>query len=428
MSERRHYITTGRRKIPFYIGVMVCLLVISGLCSFSAGPFAGTDSEEVNDKIKSLQKVYEESKRELEESKKRLELKEKEKKEILNKLERSDRDIEKLHSTLNSIKSKERSISKEIDASQQYYLEAEQNLNKYAGHYAQRMRSMYKRQRVSAMEMLFSAGSISAMLRGLRTFTVLAKDDIEVMDTVRDKKQTMETSVRKLRTARDAQRSLSKKKRSEEMSLERTRKDRQALLAEIKRDEELEKEMIIQHQNDMEKTQAMIEKLLRDISKETQKRDFLEEISDDIKNYDFAGRKGKLPWPVTGSVVSSFGVVTDPKTKTKTNNRGIEIETKNGEPVCAVGSGIVMATQSFRWYGNFVMIYHPPRFVTIYAHLSDILVNVNSEVREGDIIGLAGSTGLIDDVKSQLLLEVLNGKTPENPLTWLRKEQRTASR
>ena len=76
--------------------------------------------------------------------------------------------------------------------------------------------------------------------------------------------------------------------------------------------------------------------------------------------------------------------------------------------------------------GNFVWIYHYPNYYTIYAHLSDILVNNQQMVREGDFIGLAGSTGLIDDKEARLLLEVLNGKNPENPISWLEPAKQRA--
>lgn len=44
-------------------------------------------------------------------------------------------------------------------------------------------------------------------------------------------------------------------------------------------------------------------------------------------------------------------------------------------------------------FGNHIKVSHGPRLFTIYAHLSDILVSHGSPVRQGDVIGIEGSTG-----------------------------------
>ena len=119
-------------------------------------------------------------------------------------------------------------------------------------------------------------------------------------------------------------------------------------------------------------------------------------------------------------MVTGFGLLTDPRTKTKTRSRGIEIATSHGDNVSSAGAGIVVITDSIRGYGNYVVVYHPPNIYTLYGHLADIYVTQYTEVAEGGLIGLAGSTGLIDDSESRLLFEVLNGKTPEDPRSWLR--------
>jgi len=279
------------------------------------------------------------------------------------------------------------------------------------------------RRNATPLELFFTEGSVSSVIRGMTMFTRLAKEDIRILDSMREKKQTIESTMSSLKTARDAQKSLAARKERDQISLAKTIHDRQNLLEDIRQDEELEKALIIERQKEMEQIYAEIDKLQKLIASEVRKSGFLAEIPDDIKKYDFVGKKGKLPWPVKGSVVSRFGLVTDPRTKTQTRNRGIEIETSPGEPVLASGSGIVVRTISLRGYGNLVWVFHVPNHYTIYAHLSDILVNEGMPVREGDIIGLAGNTGLIDDNRTMLLFEVLNGKNPEDPVSWLRPER-----
>ncbi|MCD6308628.1 MAG: peptidoglycan DD-metalloendopeptidase family protein [Candidatus Latescibacteria bacterium] len=404
------------------LAIVVAVTTVGGILS----AYAGADSQTIDRRIKDLRKEYEDSKREMEEREKRIRLKEKEGRDVLKKIKTSEEDITRLRSTLIRIKNREKRLGKEISVSRERYVRTGSELQARSEDYARRLRSMYKRQRLSPLQMFFASRSVSSMMRGMKMFGVLAREDIAVMNEIRSHLEKLDTSLNKLTAAIRAQRSLASAKKKEETSLERTRRQRHKLLEEIKRDEKLERELYIQRKKDKEKAEAAIEKLLKERRKVFSGRRFLDDVSDDVKNYNFASRKGRLPWPVEGKVTSAFGYVTDPKTKTKTRNRGIEIATKHGEPVCAIGSGIVMVTQSIRGYGNFVMIFHPPEYVTIYAHLSDILVNIDTEVREGDIIGLAGSTGLIDESEASLLIEVLNGKSPENPLIWLTKSFRKA--
>jgi murein DD-endopeptidase MepM/ murein hydrolase activator NlpD len=44
-------------------------------------------------------------------------------------------------------------------------------------------------------------------------------------------------------------------------------------------------------------------------------------------------------------------------------------------------------------YGNYVVIAHAGRMVTLYGHLDKLLVHAGQAVRAGDVIGLEGSTG-----------------------------------
>ena len=61
----------------------------------------------------------------------------------------------------------------------------------------------------------------------------------------------------------------------------------------------------------------------------------------------------------------------------------------------AAGAGRVIARSYNRGHGNFVKIRHNGSFETLYAHMSRFAkgVNVGTNVRQGQIIGYAGSTG-----------------------------------
>lgn len=116
-------------------------------------------------------------------------------------------------------------------------------------------------------------------------------------------------------------------------------------------------------------------------------------------------------------------------------HRGVDFLNSSGTPVLAAGDGeVVVAGDDQKTlygpirnsYGNLVIIKHQlqgfsqPVF-TLYAHLSQISVGVNDQVKAGDEIGLVGMTGSVPG--STLYFEVRLGEnsyaTARNPELWL---------
>jgi len=65
-------------------------------------------------------------------------------------------------------------------------------------------------------------------------------------------------------------------------------------------------------------------------------------------------------------------------------------------------------------YGNLVEITHPNGYATRYGHLSSIAVRANAPVRQGDVIGYVGATGLATG--PHLHYEVRRKGRPVDPL------------
>ena len=79
---------------------------------------------------------------------------------------------------------------------------------------------------------------------------------------------------------------------------------------------------------------------------------------------------------------------------------GLDIATAIGTPVGAAADGVVILATSSRdaageytGYGNYVVIEHAGGFVTLYGHLDQLLVTTGQKVKQGQVIGLLGSTG-----------------------------------
>jgi len=76
-------------------------------------------------------------------------------------------------------------------------------------------------------------------------------------------------------------------------------------------------------------------------------------------------------------------------------HRGVDYAAPTGTPVKAAGDGKVIQRGSNGGYGNSVTLQHGGNITTLYAHLSRFgQFKVGSRVRQGDVIGYVGATGL----------------------------------
>lgn len=94
---------------------------------------------------------------------------------------------------------------------------------------------------------------------------------------------------------------------------------------------------------------------------------------------------------------------------------GIDIDAPEGANVYAAGTGVVtMAAGGWNYgYGNVVQIDHGNNYVTVYAHLSTILVSQCQTVGQGAVIGLSGNTG--NSFGAHLHFEIRVGGSNINP-------------
>jgi len=84
----------------------------------------------------------------------------------------------------------------------------------------------------------------------------------------------------------------------------------------------------------------------------------------------------------------------DPITHVKRFHWGIDYPARKGTPVYATASGIVeKADDNDGNYGKVIKINHLNGYQSLYAHLDQIDVDMNEDIKRGDLIGTVGNTG-----------------------------------
>ena len=105
-------------------------------------------------------------------------------------------------------------------------------------------------------------------------------------------------------------------------------------------------------------------------------------------------KKELLSMPETGEISSVYGMRTHPILKVERMHNGIDIVQREGTPVKTVLDGIVSSVSQDKEMGKVVKIKHDNEIITVYAHLRDIYVKEQEQVKQGFIIGTVGKTGL----------------------------------
>jgi len=283
---------------------------------------------------------------------------------------------------------------------------------------SRRLRAMYKvHAQGGALPMLLSGDDPVARAVAVRHLTSLAALDARLIqeyrgtsDRLDDRRRREETRQRELADLRsDAQR--------EQAEADRDAAKRRVLLAKV-RDERAYHERMV---GELTEAARRLEAFIADLQARQRRLAKVPPPKGGVAppGTGFAGLRGRLPWPTEGRIVTAFGARVHPRFGTRTFRNGVDIEANEGRDVAAVYGGHVIYTGWFKGYGNLVILDHDNEYYTLYAHMAEIGVKEDDDVRQGQRIGTVGDTGSLEGPR--LYFEVRYQGKPQDPEQWLRQ-------
>ena len=124
---------------------------------------------------------------------------------------------------------------------------------------------------------------------------------------------------------------------------------------------------------------------------------------------------GSMSQPVAGRITSGFGMRRHPILRFARMHRGVDFAAGYGQPIYAATAGQVVRTGWAGGYGKQVRIAHDGGLLTSYSHMSRIVAEPGAAVRQGQVIGYVGSTGL--STGPHLHYELYRNGVAINPLS-----------
>jgi murein DD-endopeptidase MepM/ murein hydrolase activator NlpD len=166
-------------------------------------------------------------------------------------------------------------------------------------------------------------------------------------------------------------------------------------------------------------TLEALERLSHQVDRQREQLSALESLMLDRKLNDQVTPSG---WPVDGGWVSSaFGLRADPFTGHQSYHEGVDIASRLGSPILAMGDGVLTFAGEKPGYGLCVEVTHESGLITRYAHTRAVLAKEGDRVKKGETIALVGSSGR--STGPHLHFEVVRNGSAVNPQVYLRSER-----
>ncbi len=99
--------------------------------------------------------------------------------------------------------------------------------------------------------------------------------------------------------------------------------------------------------------------------------------------------------PRPSPITSEFGVQRMFNGELRSRHTGVDLDGDTGDPIFASNRGVVSLVGDFYYAGNVVYLDHGRGLITIYMHMSEVLVEEGQLVETGEQIGRVGATGRV---------------------------------
>lgn len=382
----------------FFLLVLTCIMVVTSVSS-GLTAFAKTTEQLQSEKRKIQSQI--------DEAQKKIDSISKEKKETEEYLSVLMSKINLLQDKIDSLEADKAVLQSEIDAIEQKIVKTENEINtaqaqidekqkefdKVYELYCQRLRAMYVSGSASTLEVLLTCPDMSAMLTRSQMIRSVSEQDNAILDELIEKMEEIEAQKQELEIKRN-------ELNDDRQELEKNKQELQNSINEID-----------SSKSELDSEAAECNALMKKLSNQTSEymelidtnREQLQQVENEIRAAAAAASVG------TGSIQGSTGTGTGqlgyptdsrsisagyPNYNSGGYHGGVDFPVSTGSNIYAAASGTVILKRQINYsYGYHIMIDHGNGLSTLYAHNSQLLVNVGDQVSKGQVIAKSGSTG-----------------------------------
>lgn len=291
-------------------------------------------------------------------------------------------------------------------------------------HYSRLVKSAYKNRDTRVWYMyILASDNLGQAYRRFGYFRNLSTRMKEEAVTIKALQEELELEKARLSQLK---KNAEKVKAERVKELEKLRKDETAsanTIAQLKKDRKKYEKELKAKKKEVEALNKEIARIIAEATKPKQTTGSQTQTQKDdpvaiALSAEFSANKGKLPWPVNGSVVAKFGKQYHPvfKNLELPANNGLDITAAKGSQVKAVFNGTVKQVFVMPGYNQCVLVQHGKNYFTFYCKLGAVSVKAGDKVTTGQVLGTIET----QSGNNQMHFELWKDSKPQNPEGWLR--------
>ncbi len=282
-----------------------------------------------------------------------------------------------------------------------------------------RIRYMYENGSVGYLDVIFDAADFSDFVNRYEYINKIIEFDDNLIDNLMQTEQTIADTVTEIDTKKLEQEILASQQQDKKNELEVALEQKNAVVAKLLQNQQTYEQQL----SDLEAASNNVKALIKEAeAKAEAARKAAAAQAQAAKRAQAPQVKynGVFAWPVSGytRINDEYGYRKNPISGKGELHTGLDIQASTGTNIFAAADGVVITARYMNGYGNTVIIDHGGGISTLYGHNSKLVVSAGQEVKKGQVISKAGSTGY--STGPHLHFEVRQNGVAISPWTYLK--------
>lgn len=335
----------------------------------------------------------------IEQTSKSLEAQQQQELSLLRDLAVINTSLQEIDRRIVSLQRQQREGEKKIKVVRTEINQGKQELRQQERRLQKRLTALYKEGNTGTLKVLFSAESPMELAEQYEYLSRILAHDKEMMAEFREVLTQQQSRLARIEKLQQQQEKRLNDEKAERVDARSARKLQAQLLSKVRNN----KSQLNAELQSLQEKARRLEDLVNQLGRQK-----------DNSGQKFAALKGRLPWPLPGTLLVGFGTQKNPEFGALYESRGIEIAASKGAKIRAVAPGTVVFASWFKGYGNLLIVAHDGGYHTLYAQADSLLKDIGERVEAGEPVALVGLPGAQGGY-----FEIRHNGAPVNPLTWL---------
>ena len=383
-----------RKILCIVLAFVICSLSIFSYVYAEENTTNTQDTNNTNDQATDLQTKQQELQNQINEATGELEDVQSDLSENLQQVQKLDERIESSQAELDELNTQITELQTSIDEISAKLEQEEETYDNQKNLLDKRLVAMYEEGETSYLDVILSSSSLAEFLSNYAYLSEIAKYENELLLDIQSRKKEIELEKEKLANNQEQLATIKANQTKTARILENTKTVRENFIAKLSDEEKNIQAQIDEYNRQFAEVNAEILKLA-------------------LEGLDTQYIGGVFAWPTPGytRITSKYGMRTHPITGVYKLHTGVDIGAPMGASFVAANDGVVVKAGYNGAYGNMVIIDHGGGIQTLYAHGSEIMVNVGDVVKKGETVVLkVGSTGYSTGAHAHFEVRI-NGQT-----------------